>query len=121
MDLARAAGIKSRATIQKLEHGLRLSEGIEGAIEEALGWKIGSLDHVREGGEPMLADAGGELVPLDDFERKVVESILPLEEKIEWVRAHRAALEEERRLLRPQGERHPDSAIASNGSDTNGR
>lgn len=119
MDLARAAGIKSRATIQKLEGGLKLSEGLEGAIEEAFGWRIGSLDRIREGGEPILADAGGELVPRDEFERKVVDSILPLEEKLEWVRAHRAALEEERKVLRPRAESHPDSAIVGNGSDTN--
>lgn len=118
-DLARAAGIKSKTTIVELEAGRRLSEGNEGAVERALGWKIGSLDRIRDGGEPIPADAGGELTPRDDFERKVFESILPTEEKLEWVRAHRAALEEERRLLRPRSERHPNSAIVSNGSDTN--
>lgn len=55
-DLARAAGIKSKTTIVDLEAGRRLSEGYEGAVERALGWRIGSLDMIREGGEPIYAE-----------------------------------------------------------------
>jgi transcriptional regulator with XRE-family HTH domain len=54
-DLARAAGIKSKTTVVTLEGGRRISEGYEGAIEEAFGWQIGSLDRIRSGGEPILA------------------------------------------------------------------
>lgn len=55
-DLARAAGIRSKTTIVDLEAGRRLSEGSEGAIETAVGWEIGSLDEIRAGGRPILAE-----------------------------------------------------------------
>lgn len=61
MDLAKAAGIKSRTTIRKLEDGLRLSEGIEGAVEEAVGWEVGSLDAIRADGRPILKSASAKL------------------------------------------------------------
>lgn len=51
IDLAREADV-SRGTIQRLEDGVRLSEGKESKIESALRWRLGSLDAIREGGEP---------------------------------------------------------------------
>lgn len=56
MDLAEAAGIKSRTTIQQLENGQQRSEGVEGAVELALGWKLGSLDRIRAGLEPIAEE-----------------------------------------------------------------
>lgn len=93
------------------------------AIGRALqGWTEDTPRIILEGGPiPDPQTAGNELAALDDFERKVIESILPREEKLEWIRAHRAALEEERRMLQPRAESHPDSAIVSNRSDTNGQ
>lgn len=49
--LATAAGV-SRSTIQRLEAGRVLREGKEAAIELALGWEIGDIDRIRQGGEP---------------------------------------------------------------------
>lgn len=55
-DLAREAGGISRTTVKALEDGAVLREGKESAIEDALGWRIGSLDQIREGGEPTVKD-----------------------------------------------------------------
>lgn len=52
IDLAEEAGV-GRGTIQRLEDGVRLSEGKESRIESAFGWAIGSLDVIRDGGEPV--------------------------------------------------------------------
>lgn len=50
-DLARAAGIKSRTTIQKLEAGNQLRDGTEAAVERALGVPVGTFDEIRAGAD----------------------------------------------------------------------
>lgn len=55
-DLAREAGGISRTTVKSLEDGSALREGKEAAIETALGWQIGSIDAIRQGGEPTMAE-----------------------------------------------------------------
>lgn len=93
-DLAREAGIKSKTTIVDLEAGRRLSEGYEGAVERALGWRIGSLDRIREGGEPEY-DTGTpgtpEDMPQDEWERELVREVPNMSRKrrIELFRLHR--------------------------------
>lgn len=42
----------SRGSVQNLERGVTLDEGTEALIEEALGWRVGSLARVRNGEEP---------------------------------------------------------------------
>jgi DNA-binding XRE family transcriptional regulator len=56
--LANAVGV-TRNTIIKLESGIAVGEGIEGAVERLLGWDLGSLDAIRNGGRPMIAAPGG--------------------------------------------------------------
>lgn len=110
--------VRSLAAVENGEPGVGAAN--LRAIGRALqGWTEDTPRIILEGGPIPSPAADDELSPRDDFERKVIDSVLPIGEKIEWVKAHRAALEEERRLLRPQDERHPNSAIVSNGSDTN--
>lgn len=114
-DLARAAGIRSKTTIVDLEAGRKLSEGNEGAVERALGWRIGSLDRIRNGGEPELADddrLAVDLNPRDAFEREVVESSLSRREKLQFIRSHRMAVEDERAVFRRAVERSNDPAAS---------
>lgn len=117
--LARAARV-SRGTVQNLENGLRLSEGKESRIEKALGWKIGSLDRIRNGDEPVLAEDEivADLSPRDDYEEEVVASSLPRREKLEFIRAHRWALAEERNVLRRALEKHPEEPAQGNDAST---
>lgn len=56
-DLAAKAGVV-RNTVAKLEKGLKLEESAETKIERALGWRLGSIDAIRGGGEPTLLEAG---------------------------------------------------------------
>jgi transcriptional regulator with XRE-family HTH domain len=56
-ELASAVGV-TRNTIIKLESGIAVGEGIEGAVEKLLGWELGSLDAIRDGGRPMIAGPG---------------------------------------------------------------
>lgn len=75
-DLAKAAGIKSRTTIQNLENGASLRDGLEAAIEDVFDWPIGTLDAIRVGEAPPehesttapapYAQAVKELASLDD-------------------------------------------------------
>lgn len=105
--------------MQNLENGLRLSEGKESRIEKALGWKIGSLDRIRDGGEPVLVDdERDEFTPRDDFERKVWASKASRRDKLHYIRRHRAALEEEARVLHELDSSHPGIATESNDIDT---
>lgn len=117
--LARAARV-SRGTVQNLENGLRLSEGKESKIEKALGWKIGSLDRIRNGDEPVVADdaIAADLSPRDDYEEEVVASSLSRKEKLEFIRAHRWALEEERSVLRRALEKYPEEPAQRNDANT---
>jgi len=86
-DLAEAAGIKSRTTIRKLESGLKLSEGVEGAVEQALGWELGDLDRIRSGGQPTRSDAAGS----KDLARMTYEEILSAAMGVEKTRGEVAA------------------------------
>jgi transcriptional regulator with XRE-family HTH domain len=93
-DLASAAGIKSRTTIQNLENGSELREGLEAAVEEALGWKVGSIDALREGGEPIrLRQASNSDEPdlRDDVERQLwAVKDLTEDERWQYIDQHRA-------------------------------
>ncbi len=114
IDLAREAGV-SRGTVQNLENGIRLSEGKEAKIERALGWKIGSLDRIRSGGDPVPDDSGDIFQARDEFEREVLASVISDERKRHWIQRHRAALEEEARLLRELRQIHPKIVTGDNG------
>jgi transcriptional regulator with XRE-family HTH domain len=50
-DLGRVAGV-SKNTVASLENGMALREGNEGAIEEALGLPLGTMDRIRQNGLP---------------------------------------------------------------------
>lgn len=84
--LAKAAGV-SRGTVQRLERGFALTEGKESRIERVLGWKIGSLDRIRGGGEP-ISEAAQNVPPTDPEERAIYDSMFPLphEERMATVR-----------------------------------
>lgn len=91
-DLAREAGV-GRSSVQTLERGLSLSVSKESRIEEALGWKLGSLDRIRNGEEPLLRDAYDipEDMPQDEWERGLVRDFphMSRERRIELFRMHR--------------------------------
>lgn len=110
-DLAQAARV-SRGTVQNLENGLRLSEGKEAKIEKALGWKIGTLDRIRNGEEPEEGTSSETITPRDDFEQQVLSSVLEWERKLYWIRQHREVSEAEDQLLREIGARHPNGATS---------
>lgn len=59
-ELAKEVGA-TRNTIIKLESGARVDEGIESAVETRWGWEIGSLDLIRSGGKPILANVSARL------------------------------------------------------------
>ncbi|MGW1682468.1 helix-turn-helix domain-containing protein [Saccharopolyspora sp. NPDC002376] len=83
-DLAEAAGV-ARNTVASLERGLALREGKEAAIERALGWRLGSIDTLRNGGEPTPAEAQPSPPPelRDDVERQIW-AITDLPEDLRW-------------------------------------
>jgi len=62
--LARTAAVDPK-TLASLEHGVRWPRDRSRAgIESALGWKAGSLDDIRAGGEPTQVVSGD---PLDSY------------------------------------------------------
>lgn len=54
-DLANAAGV-GLSSVGRLERGQIIAPKIEKRIEEALGWRRGSIDAIRAGREPTLLD-----------------------------------------------------------------
>jgi len=72
--LARSAAVDPK-TVASLEHGERWPrDRSRAAIEAALGWKAGSLDDIRAGGEPTAAVVVGE--PLDAYSLEYIADYL---------------------------------------------
>jgi transcriptional regulator with XRE-family HTH domain len=71
--LARTAAVDPK-TLGSLEHGERWPrDRSRAAIEAALGWKAGSLDDIRAGGEPTAAVTGE---PLDAYSLEYIADYL---------------------------------------------
>ncbi|MBB3666386.1 MULTISPECIES: helix-turn-helix domain-containing protein [Prauserella salsuginis group] len=124
--LAKAARV-SRGTVQNLENGLRLSEGKESRIEKALGWKLGSLDRIRNGGEPEYVNDDTDDVgvidlndPRDPYEEEVIASSLSRREKRETIADWRVTVAERLRVLHERTGSRPNGAAARNDANTGG-
>lgn len=113
-----AVSLRSLAAVEQGEPGV--GQSVLYAIGRALpNWTEDTPRIVLDGGPiPPTAAEIEDMSPRDEFEQKVVKSRLPREEQLEWIRAHRAALAEERRTLHPKEEDHPNVRISSNNSKT---
>lgn len=117
---AKAAQVSVRS-LAAVEQG---DSGVGGTILRAIGralpnWTEDTPQVILDGGPVPSTESEDEtFTPRDDFERKVAASGLPAEEQLEWVRAHRVAVEEERTTLRKTARTHPHGPSADHESDT---
>lgn len=104
-DLARAAGIKSRTTIQTLENGRAISVGYEGAVEVALGWELGTIGRIRRGERP--AEEPDPIAISNEIRRKLgAEAAIRY---LQGVIAERSAAAEEEAIGRARDALSPDA------------
>lgn len=118
---ATAMGL-SETSIARAESGSpKVGAGVYLDIESCLGWPTGCIERYLEtGNESELPAvnrrqaAESEIEPRDDFERRVLASGASSADKLHYIKRHRAAVEEEQRLLAQLDGNHTNSAAHSN-------
>lgn len=112
----------SETSISRAESGSpKVGAGVYLDIESGLGWPIGCIERYLETGDESHLPAvtrrqatDDEIEPRDDFERRVLDSKASRADKLHYIKRHRAALEEEARLLAQLDSNHTESAARSN-------